>query len=180
MRERSLSLLTQEEIDTLVDFLKQQKSSVDAQVLSQDSIDKLISLMEKKELYKIRLDEWETVLKKPFNGVKDWILVYEQNQETNFLELYVVNGTSDERKKLTPTAFEKRSLAENDAEWGYCIPPVIFNEVATAFQLKYTRKTYDDICRIYAEKNYGDSTAKIPEVFLANSSAVLDNILVEE
>ena len=41
----SYSLLNQKEIDALVEFLLEKKNSVDSDVMSQESIDKLIALI---------------------------------------------------------------------------------------------------------------------------------------
>ena len=45
MLDTNFSLLSQEEIDTLIEFLTESTSVLESEVLSQESIDKLISMM---------------------------------------------------------------------------------------------------------------------------------------
>ena len=45
-RNKSFSLLSQQEIDTLVKFLTEKKKGVDSDVMSQTSIDKLLRLIQ--------------------------------------------------------------------------------------------------------------------------------------
>lgn len=45
MSDTNFSLLSQDEIDTLVEFLTEKSTDIESDVLSQESIDKLISMM---------------------------------------------------------------------------------------------------------------------------------------
>ena len=45
MLDTNFSLLSQEEIDTLIEFLTESTSVLESEVLSQESIDKLISML---------------------------------------------------------------------------------------------------------------------------------------
>ncbi|MDE7298209.1 MAG: hypothetical protein K2N94_05195, partial [Lachnospiraceae bacterium] len=52
----NMALLSQEEIDTLLDFLTQQKSRVGNEVMDQESIDRLISLLHTDEVRSVKFD----------------------------------------------------------------------------------------------------------------------------
>lgn len=186
MNECNFSLLTQEEIDTLVEFLSKQKSSVSSEVLSQKSIDKIIFLIKNNEINRIRLDTEElgcisnqslAEVNLISNNTPIGELHYKINPETNFIELYAVNSITKEKCLLTPAVFFKRSFKDTESSWGFSIAPVTFNEIATIFKLKYTAEDYDSICKLFALKNFGNETYKLNEVFLASENSLLKNLI---
>lgn len=182
VRHTNFSLLTQQEIDTLVKFLTNKKNQVDSDVMSQNSIDKLIRLIQT-DKERLALDSSlsygdidTTLLKKlHFRSSLDEIceLRCQINSESGFIELIVYNHSSKESISLTP-----KILDENDTDqWGYAIPPSLFNHIAQAMLLKYTTQTHDMVCNIFAKHNYGSEDHKIPEMFLPENSALLDCLL---
>lgn len=181
-RNTSFSLLNQQEIDTLVKFLTDQKNTVDSDVMSQNSIDKLIRL--------IQTDSDRLILN-PFlsltsAGVSaaDKIKFRESsselcelrcaiNDETGFIELSIYNTEKDATFILTPSAFD-----DNDTStWGFSISPAHFSQIAYSLAVKFTQTTYDFICATYAKANYGSEDHKISDFYLPNNKTLLESLL---
>ena len=155
IQSQSYSLLSQEEIDVLVDFLNAKKGSVNSDVMSQKSIDKLI--------YLITSDKQQIIkdLCNPLNDVNSSLLEtmhFRENFEeictlscttdpqTGFLKLTATNTKNGKTLAITPKLFD-----ENDSEeWGVCISPLMFNHLARVLSLVYTTETHERICSIFA------------------------------
>lgn len=187
MSEPNLTLLTQVEIDTLISFLVDKKQNIQNEVLSQESIDKLIYLIQNNDAYKLRLDAMNLVegfagkkllRKSGFYENKEQTgrLVAEISEETGYLELFALNADTEKRIKITPENFSNLNLEENESQWGYVIAPTFFDEIAEAFELKYSKEMLDFVCAAYAEKNYGDRQMQIPSAFLPESKNILSNL----
>lgn len=193
MSDHNFTLLSQTEIDALINFLSAKDPSVSNEVLNQDSIDKLIHLMRNNDLHKLGLDSQQNLEELIFDYSKDLltslglldnanqqcILSTSQNSETGYLELYAVSEATGAKVKITPACLEKKKIEENDSAWGYSIAPIVFDKVATNYSMKYSEETYKTICSIFATKNYGNSQLDIPKILLPTSAQLLDNLLKE-
>lgn len=190
MNEPSFSLLNQEEIDILIRFLHENKDDLTSSVLSQTSIDKLIQFLSASDINELRLNPLDDpAIKAPanFDLLKELHiredpsevceLIFKVNEETKLLELYAKNRTSQKEHPITPTTLDRTEILNGASSWGFAIVPALFDRIARIFTLKYTRKTYDDICALYAEKNFGSSTAKLPAMYYPASNFLLDNLL---
>lgn len=184
MNEVNFSLLTQEEIDVLVAFIMEQQKNVGVQVLSQESIDKLITLVKNNQMNRMRLDlnqlpPVSTDLLKELELISDTqkFCELQMEEEGNYIQLFAVKAEADKKYKITPEGFRKRSFVEDGSSWGYCIAPVIFDEIASAFKLKYTKETYEKVCKRFACKNFGDETYEIPKTFLVDDMGLLQNLI---
>ncbi len=178
----SYSLLNQREVDTLVGFLNDKKKSLDSDVMSQQSIDKLITLITN-DSRNIILDLFD-----PFANVDPALLStlnfrekatdlcelrYSIDPETDFIILTTHNTVTGEDLVLTP-----KLVNESDTDdWGYSISPTFFNRLARVFSLKYTIETHDAICNIFAEHTYGSKDHKIPEIYLPVNDYLLECLL---
>lgn len=181
-RNKSFSLLSQQEIDTLVKFLTEKKKGVDSDVMSQNSIDKLLRLIQtdKNRLVlnsSITVDSLTTTFLEEIHFRDSSNEVCELrcsvNPETNFIELSIFNTTTEKTLILVPKMFD-----EEDAEnWGYSIPPFFFNLLAQSLTLKYTQETLDFVCGVFAKVNYGAEDRKISEMYLPSSTALLECLL---
>lgn len=181
-RNKSFSLLSQQEIDTLVKFLTEKKKGVDSDVMSQNSIDKLLRLIQtdKNRLVlnsSITVDSLTTTFLEEidFRDSTDEVceLRCSVNPETNFIELSIFNTATEKTLVLIPKMFD-----EEDAEnWGYSIPPFFFNLLAQSLTLKYTQETLDFVCGVFAKVNYGAEDRKISEMYLPSSTALLECLL---
>ena len=178
----SYSLLNQKEIDALVEFLLEKKNSVNSDVMSHESIDKLISL--------IRYNSKSIILDllDPFASIDTSILVnlhFRDNTEdlcelrcsvdesTNYIILKAYNTVTGKELVITP-----KFINEHDSEdWGYSISPAFFNRLARILSFKYTTETHDKICSIFVNHTYGSSDHEIPEIYLPTNDNLLECLI---
>ena len=182
IQKPSFSLLNQNEVDALVEFLNDNRDSVDSDVMNQNSIDKLINLITNDSDH-IILDLFDPFANIDSNllsvmGFKHEIddvceICCETDDATGFIKLKAINTNADSELAITP----KLINANDTEEWGYCISPNFFNRIAKIFSLKYSKETYDTICNLYAKYTYGSENHKIPEIYLPSNSALLECLL---
>lgn len=178
----SFSLLNQEEIDTLISFLTAKKNTVDSDILSQTSIDKLIMLIQtdKQRLalnYAMAFNDLDSSLLKKLDFRTSSTDVCELrcsiDSDTKQLILTAYNQATDKTITITPDMISE----ENGKDWGLSMPPAFFNYIACALSLKYTQETYDFVCSTYAKHNFGDENHKIPEIYLLSNEALLEGLI---
>lgn len=186
MNESSFSLLTQQEIDTLLNFLSNH-DFVSNQVLTQNSVDKLIHLVKHNDINRIHLDDiglnasdksdilQELQLRDDPSEICE--LLCSTDEKTHFLILTARNTVTGKEKTITPAVLDRLELVETASTWGYSITPILFDKIARIFTLKYSRKTYETIYNLYAEKNFGSAELKIPSFYCPTSHQLLDNLL---
>jgi len=182
IQKPSFSLLTQKEVDTLVEFLNDKRNSINSDVMNQQSIDKLITLIRNDSKH-IVLDLFD-----PFASVDPSLLAaldfridendacelcFSVDDTTGFVALSARNTVTGKLLDITP-----KLINENDTEeWGYSISPVFFNRIAKIFNLKYTTETHDNVCNVFAQHTYGSEDHKIAEIYLPTNSALLECML---
>ena len=181
-KNTSFSLLNQREIDTLVKFLTESKNTVNSDVMSQNSIDKLIRLF-KTDKERISLssllsfDDFEAAVLKNLqfrtNVNESCELRCNIDEETKFIELSIFNTVTEEIHTLTPNAFDK----DDTSGWGFAIPPAFFSQIAHSLSLKYTQATYDFVCSTFAKHNYGSEDHIIAEIYLPDNQVLVGSIL---
>lgn len=176
----SFSLLNQQEIDTLIRFLTEKKNAVDSDVMSQKSIDKLITLIQT-DRDRIALGSFLTygninnAFLKDFRKENQEVchLQFALHPDTKFVELSIFNPVTQKTMMLTPALLDK-----NDTdEWGLSIPPSIFIHIALGLELKFSQNTYDSVCDAYAAHNFGSSEHKIPETMLPDNDLLVECLL---
>lgn len=178
MVETNFSLLSQEEIDILIKFLKENYDLVESEVLSQESIDKLILMMKGFSRDKHLKSQHEasdvravgTVL----TGTGVWRLEFEENN-AGFVELYATNDTTKEI--ITPKGYSCACFTKDNSQWGYAISPNLFLEVAKCYGLKFSKEVYQSVCERFALKNFGDASYDISDFYLANGKDVISKLL---
>ncbi len=186
MNETNFSLLNQKEIDTLVTFLSQSKDTVNSDVLSQDSIDKLIRLISHDGLSSVRLDELEAIhvqidilgdlgIREDPTQVCE--LTFQVDPETEFLTLTATNTSTGKTYPISPAALDHLEVFRSSISWGYSMPPILFNKIARIFNCKYSRKTYKNICALYALKNYGSEDLQLPSLYYPTTNQLLASLL---
>ena len=177
MTETNFSLLSQEEIDTLVAFLTEKSNTVDSEVLSQESIDKLISAMRslgrkaagnQSVLEEVRAKS--TVL----GETVSWVLDFQETSE-GFMEIFATDGTSKE--KITPKGYACSCFVGDDSSWGYAVSPIQFVDIAKTYHLQFSKEVYESVCRRFAERNYGDANYDVNEYFLGTGKDMLACLL---
>ncbi len=182
IQKPSFSLLTQKEVDTLVDFLNNNREAVDSDVMNQNSIDKLITLITN-DSDRIILDLFD-----PFASVDQGLLKASDfyidktdvcelcvsiDDATGFIALTAYNTVTQKTLNITP-----KLINENDTEeWGRSISPALFNRIAKVFNLKYTMETHNTVCNIFAEHMYGSETHKIAEIYLPANTSLIECML---
>lgn len=181
LNERSMALLTQGEIDTLIGFLEQKKELISDEVMSQESIDKLIYLVSAQSSEGIRFSRLfqPNIQSKCLEaaGLKEegqtCELLFETGEQFILLKLY--NQETEKEMLLTPEGFAKEDLSHQEGEWGKSIMPALFDEIAIVLGVKYTQETYQKVCETFAQNMYGDKNYKIPSVYLP-SDRILEQL----
>ncbi len=179
-QNQNFSLLTQDEIDTLVSFLMDKKNAVNSDVMNQQSIDKLIFLIthDRRQLMSM-LDplsciDAEYLTKKNFRQNEQEVCELRvSTNENDYLQLTAYNLTTNQTLEITPAI-----MSDNDSEtWGKCLPPVTFNRLAKNLGLKYTPETYEKLCNQFARINYDDETHPIPVLYLPTNDLLLETLM---
>lgn len=186
MNDTNLSLLNQKEIDTLLDFLSKTREELNSDVLSQDSIDKLIRIIRYDNLSSARLVELDAIhinldILKDL-GIRDDAsqiceLSFHLDPETQFVILTAKNLDNGKSYTITPSSLNYLEALSGISSWGYSIPPISFNKIARIFQCKYSRQTYEDICSLFALKNYGSKDQQLPSLYYPTTQQLLANLL---
>lgn len=178
----NLSLLSQNEIDTLVEFLVEKKNSVDSSVLSQESIDKLIELIR----YNNNRRKQETFHSLPEldGSLADAVTVRESAEQLcelrceadetdGFLKILVHNTENGREMVITPAMINE----DDGPDWGRCVSPATFCKIARVLDVKYTAKTYDVVCKLFAECVFGDKEHKIPLLDLPIDAMMIQSLI---
>lgn len=181
-QNKNFSLLTQGEIDTLIDFLTEQKEGgVESSVLNQTSIDKLIELLRLNEIRRKR-DALKSVSE--VAGALSNLIVVRQgealceltatvDEAEDCVKLVVTNTEDGRQMEITPEI-----LNEGDgSSWGRCIPPITISKLARVLGVKYTTQTYEDVCARYAQCLFGDASHKIPYIYLPDNAEAIENLI---
>lgn len=177
------ALLSQEEIDALVSFLKT-KEQVGNEVLDQASIDRLVEI-----LSEAKTSEMLPEGKGRFNGNavlsveqdiavqrEQCVLLYEKD-ESGFVHIVCENYVTGARYEITPECLSQSCLVESTGErWGKAVLPVLFDLVAMQLQVKYNADVFSKVCKDYAKLMFGSEKAELPNIYLPTAARVLDNI----
>lgn len=177
MEDKNFTLLSQEEIDTLVTFLTE-KQHVESAVLTQESIDKLVLLM-KNHTYKNIKTQSTVQNVRSASGVllaeKEWSLDFEIDEETKYMNIFATDGTIKEY--ITPRGFSSTCFVEDDSVWGYAVCPAQFVEIAKSYQLKFNKQVYEQISENFAYYNFGDRSYEINEFYMASTKDLLSCLI---
>ncbi|WP_167957847.1 hypothetical protein [Anaerosporobacter faecicola] len=187
MSENNKALLSQKEIDTLVQFLIDQKKGLQTTVLTQESIDKLVQLLSNKDFDLLKFDiagiteKTENETEEVLSNLVDYdcTLTYELQFEVhhNVITLSAIHTDSNTILPITPKSLELISIIDDDTNWGCCIDPILFDKIATVFHFKYKRATLEAVTRLFAEKIYGDSTYELPNIYRPSTLSVAQNLI---
>lgn len=189
--DKNKVLLSQSEIDVLVKFLYDKKENVAGEVLEQSSVDKLLHILQTggQKLYfdsdvpRVKSESPTVILK--LEGEENigeqqkfCELVCEINEQTGYIIVSCINKNSGNRYNITPTCLEQAVFIKDDtAEWGYAVPPLTFDILASLLQVKYTKETFDKVCDIYSDRMYGDKNHLIPYIYMPSSQNLLQHLL---
>ena len=117
----NMTLLSQTEIDTLVDFLMEKKQDVNNQVLNQGSIDRLIHLIRTTHLKNVRAGS-SIAANIEKNRIKTAMEIRtEENQiceltilelENGFVDVIIVNQSTGNTYKVTPNGASAMTISK--------------------------------------------------------------------
>lgn len=174
MEENNFSLLSQEEIDSLVAYLKGNARTVESKVLNQESIDRLIMMM---QTFRVTTTETKNVraIKSVITGDKTWVLEVVVDENTDFMKLYAAEG--GRREKITPASYMNGCFLSDNSQWGRTISPTIFCNIASLYGIRFTKETYDQVVRQFAKVNYGTPDYPVPAFYLADNKVLSMNLL---
>lgn len=173
MEENNFSLLSQEEIDSLVKYLQGNAETIENKVLNQESIDKLILMMQSFRGTKIDSKNVKAI-SSVLSRDKTWELEISWN-DNGYLELYVTDGSK--REKITPESFANGCFLEDDSQWGFAISPSVFCNVASLYGIRFTKETYQQVVSHFAKVNYGTPDYPVPLYYLADNKALSVNLI---
>ncbi len=182
----NMTLLSQTEIDTLVQFLMEKKQDVHNEVLNQDSIDRLIHLIRTTHVNGVR--NGSTVgVNAAQNRIKTALQIRDNEKqiceltihvmENGFLEVLILNRDTGMTYKVTPVGASGITISDDDSQWGRCISPYTFVDISDAYGARFSEDTYNKICSIYAKVKFHDESYKIPDFFLPEEGAVAQALL---
>lgn len=179
-QDTNLALLSQKEVDALVTFLT--GNSIEQNVLSQESVDRLVALL-RGDVGRTHMDFFDTIVKpaKDFlqekgirRDVSEICVLSVETDGTGFMKLFATNKDTGEMMEITPEVFDEE---DKEAGWGFSMAPISFNRLARILDLRYTTDTYDKVCKLFAEKNYGSEDAYMPAVYYPTQTHLLQTLL---
>ncbi len=179
MSEKNMTLLSQKEIDTLIEFLRGEdwRKRSNNEVLNQESIDRLIALIRsshgRRRLGGLRMVVERSEELKEFYATQDEDYtdqsVYEMAvgvREDGQLELAACNKASGKQIPIWPEHLLKLSFTGTSSGWGRCLMPRLFYQAADTLGLEYTEETEEAVKRQFAAVMYGDEKAELPDLYL--------------
>lgn len=182
----NMTLLSQTEIDTLVEFLLEKKQEVNNEVLNQDSIDRLIHLIRTTHINNIRTGSKIASLSEQ-NRIRTALKIRDDISqvceltvnvlENGYLDILIVNKDTENTYKVTPYGASVMMISDDDSQWGKCISPLTFVDIADAYGAKFSEETYRKVCSIYASIKFGDVSYKIPDFFLPEEGSIVQTLL---
>lgn len=175
MEQNNFSLLSQEEIDSLVNYLRKGNHKiVESKVLNQESIDKLILMMQ--SFREVTADNQNVrAVSCVLSGDRTWSLEMSVNDSRGYVELYVTDGNKHE--KITPESFAAGCFLGDNSQWGFAISPSMFCDVASVFGIRFTKETYEQVVRQFAKINYGSPDYPVPSFYLADNQRLSINLI---
>ncbi len=185
---QNMALLSQTEIDTLLNFL--QKSKVGEEVMDQASIDRLIHLLQSDQKREVKFntnmpevhgeEEHALLLVDAFGSVEEQrrcVLECQVDDATKYLRIICRDEKKDAEYEITPACVsELRFRGADNSSWGYAVPPVTFDHIAAMMSIKYTKSVFDKICQIFAERMFGDAQITIPEIYMPTTYDLIHHL----
>ncbi len=187
----NMALLSQEEIDTLLDFLTQQKSRVGNEVMDQESIDRLISLLHTDKVRSIKFDTAVPEARRErvsalilLGGISDireqqqnCLLDCSQDEKTGYVRIFCRDIRNDKRYYITPKCMEQMRYIEGDkSEWGFAVPPLTFDKLSVLLSVKYTKSSFNQITRIFSEKMFGQESIPVPDLYMPTAYSLIHHL----
>lgn len=171
------TLLSQQEIDTLISFLQENRDVPIGSVLDQDSIDKLIETIKYNNANGIYFDKdfSSSIInrdKSAFindnNGtaldVADCSLITE-TADNGFVRIYCLDNGTGLRYKLTPSCLSEGRFVDDDSEWGLAVSGSILKAIAKLFSVPVSEEVLNNANKNFAGLLFGDENAAVPAFY---------------
>lgn len=168
------NLLSQSEIDALVAFLKKQQDVSIGRVLDQNSIDKLIEIVQTNNSKGIYFDNEGEKLLVPENIVvidekngeamnPSECVLEAREGENGFVDICCVQKATGAVCRISPSFFLQKP--EDGTTWGFAVSPRTFEDIAEKLGITYTSEEYEAVCKRFSKVMYGTEDAVIAEVY---------------
>lgn len=185
---QNMALLSQAEIDTLLDFL--QKSKVGEEVMDQGSIDRLIDLLQSDHKREVKFntnvpgthgkEEHALLLIDAFGKSQEQqrcVLECQVDDTTKYIHVICRDEKKDVEYEITPACVSELRYRDSDQScWGYALPPVTFDHIAALMSVKYTKSVFDKVCQVFAERMFGDAQVMIPELYMPTTYDLIHHL----
>ena len=167
------TLLSQSEIDALVNFLQQggttEASSI-GDVLDQSSIDKLVDIIRFNNTNGIFLSSSTNAsaigagnadITTPDGSKLDKAQceLRFRLSDSGMAEVYCFYKPDGASYVISPDSLKKQQYVAEGSEWGFAISPRHFNKVANLFRIAYAQETYSAVVDRFREVMYGNASA---------------------
>jgi len=171
------TLLSQQEIDTLISFLQENRNVPIGTVLDQDSIDKLIETIKYNNANGIYFDkEFSSSIiakdKSAFindsNGIALDIAgcsLVTETAENGFVRLYCLDNGTGLKYRISPACLSEGKYLEDDSEWGLAVSGHTLNEVAKLFSIPVAKEVIETANRNFAKLIFADENAALPAYY---------------
>lgn len=173
MSDKNMALLSQSEIDALIEFLNQQKgvTQIKGDTLSQNSINKLIQLIKSAQFTDKSIPinfealdfDNEGVSALPFDLPNASFRLTFSVDEVDGILLFATNTETSDSFAVTPSGISKTG---STSCWGRCMAPTTFDYLAKKLDLQYSDHTFEQVKKQFAKVMYGDENAVIPTFYL--------------
>jgi len=173
----SKTLLTQNEIDTLISFLQSRDETPIGSVLDQGSIDKLVEIIKfnnnngiffEKELSLDFSDEsFVSITDEQGKTIdtENCAIVFNK-ADNGFVNIFCSDETAGKLIPLSPSCLSQRKFVKDDEKWGLTVSPRILIELSKLFNVKCDAETLSKAEKDFAKLVYGDENAAIAEYYL--------------
>ena len=173
----SKTLLSQNEIDALIVFLKDHEGTQIGKVLDQGSIDKLVEIVQSYNNKGIILNKDSKVNME--ESVKANIIdrtgknldvltceiIIDLDADQNLL-IFCSNSAGNEKYPLFPENLSEKKFVNEGSSWGKAVAPRTLIELSELFDIKCSADTLEEAGKLFAKAIYGDENRALPEYYL--------------
>lgn len=173
----SKTLLSQNEIDALIVFLKDHEGTQIGKVLDQGSIDKLVEIVQSYNNKGIILNKDSQVNME--DGIKAKItdatgksidvlafeIILDLDSDLNVL-LFCSDNAGNEKYPLFPETLSEKKFLTEGSNWGKAVAPRTLIELSKLFDIKCSPDALEKAKKLLAKVLYGDETKALPEYYL--------------
>ena len=173
----SKTLLTQNEIDTLISFLQSRNETPIGSVLDQGSIDKLVEIIKfnnnngiffEKEMSLDFSDESFVSITDDQGKIidPDSCAITFSKADNGFVNIFCSEEATGKLIPLSPSCLSQKKFVKDDEKWGLTVSPHILISLSKLFNVKCDADTLSKAEKDFAKLVYGDENATIADYYL--------------